>query len=314
MTAPASSGTTNTDPLTGSRAGTSSTLSPWAAGYVTDMLSKAQGLAGEDYQVYGGPLTAGASELQQKAFQGLGNLTIPTGEQSVYTPQTFTAQSAADYMNPFLSAALDPQIADIRRQAAIDRVNAAGRMTRAGSFGGGRQAVMESLGQEGALRTINKALGEGYKSAFDLAQQQFNREQDRAMAAAKQAGDYGLAALGAQAKAGEVQRGIEQEGITADINEFRKQAEFPYKQLEFQRQMLKDLPITTQNYSYNAPSDFNQMVGILSTMGTALQNPTVQGLIKSMFGFDISSLIPASTGTANTSTGTTNTSTTRTGG
>ena len=292
-----SSGATNTDALTGSRAGASSTLSPWVSSYVTDMLSKAQGLAGEDYQTYGGPLTAGASELQQKAFQGLGSLTLPTGEQSIYTPQTFTAQSAADYMNPFLSSALDPQIADIRRQAAIDRVNAAGRMTRAGSFGGGRQAVMESLGQEGALRNISKTLGEGYKSAFDLAQQQFNREQDRAMAAAKQAGDYGLDVLGAQLKGGDVQRGIEQEGVAADLTEFRKQAEFPYKQLEFQKSMLEGLPISTQNYSYNAPSDFNQLVGILSTVGTHLQNPTVQGLIKDLFGFDLSSLIPPSTGT-----------------
>jgi hypothetical protein len=270
------------DALVGSRAGSSSTLSPWAAGYVTDLLSKAQALGGEDYQVYKGPLTAGESELQTKAFQGLGNLTIPTGEQMVYTPQTFSATAAQQYMNPYLEAALNPQISRLQREAAIKRVEDAGRLSRAGAYGGGRQAVMESLGNEATLRTIGETLGKGYQSAYDKAMEQFNAEQNRGLAAAKQASDYGLAALGAQTKAGEVQRAIEAEGIKADLEDFRKQAEFPYKQLEFQKQILTDLPISTQNYSYNAPSDFNQMVGVLTQLGTAAQNPTVKALLDAL--------------------------------
>lgn len=275
------------DPLVGTRSGASSTLSPWAATYVTDLLSKAQALGGEDYQVYKGPLTAGESELQTKAFQGLGNLTIPTGEQMVYTPEAFSATAAQQYMNPYLEAALNPQIERLQREAAIKRVQDAGRMTRAGSFGGGRQAVSEALGNEATLRTIGETLGTGYRTAYDKAMEQFNAEQNREMSAAKQASDYGLAALGAQSKAGEVQRGIEAEGIKADLEDFRKQAEFPYKQLEFQKQILTDLPISTQNYSYNAPSDFNQMVGILSGLGTTLQNPTVKTFLKDVLGIDI---------------------------
>jgi hypothetical protein len=251
------------------------------------MLSQAQALGGEDYQVYKGPLTAGESELQTKAFQGLGNLTIPTGDQMVYTPQTFSATAAQQYMNPYLEAALNPQIERLQREAAIKRVQDAGRMTRAGSFGGGRQAVSEALGNEATLRTIGETVGSGYRSAYDKAMEQFNAEQNRAMSAARQASDYGLAALGAQTKAGEVQRGIESEGVAADLAEFRKQAEFPYKQLEFQRQMIADLPISTQNYSYNAPSDFNQMVGILSKFGTTLQNPTVKAFLKDLLGIEI---------------------------
>lgn len=270
------------DPLVGARAGASSTLSPWAATYVTDLLSKAQALGGEDYQVYEGPLTAGESELQTKAFQGLGNLTIPTGEQMVYTPQTFSATAAQQYMNPYLEAALNPQISRLQREAAIKRMEDAGRLSKAGAYGGGRQAVMESLGNEATLRTIGETLGKGYQSAYDKAMAQFNAEQDRGLAAAKQASDYGLAALGAQSKAGEVQRAIEAEGVKADLEDFRKQAEFPYKQLEFQKQILKDLPISTQNYSYNAPSDFNQMVGVLTQLGTAAQNPTVKALLDAL--------------------------------
>ena len=200
----------------------------------------------------------------------------------VYTPQMFSADAAQRYMNPYLEAALNPQISRLQREAAIKRVEDAGRLAKAGAYGGGRQAVMESLGNEATLRTIGETLGKGYQSAYDKAMEQFNAEQNRGMAAAKQASDYGLAALGAQTKAGEVQRGIEAEGIKADLEDFRKQAEFPYKQLEFQKQILTDLPIQTQNYAYNAPSDFNQMVGVLTQLGTAAQNPTVKALLDAL--------------------------------
>jgi len=56
----------------------SSTLSEWAGPYVTSMLGKAQATAAEPYQTYQGPLTAGPSALQNKIFQGLGNLAFPS--------------------------------------------------------------------------------------------------------------------------------------------------------------------------------------------------------------------------------------------
>jgi len=64
---PAASGSANT-----------STLSEWAGPFVTDMLAKGQALSNAPYETYGGPLTAGASTLQDKTFQGLGSLTVPS--------------------------------------------------------------------------------------------------------------------------------------------------------------------------------------------------------------------------------------------
>jgi hypothetical protein len=55
-----------------------STLSDYAGPYVTEMLGKTQALTQQPYQTYGGPLTADASELQNKVFQGLGNLNFPS--------------------------------------------------------------------------------------------------------------------------------------------------------------------------------------------------------------------------------------------
>ena len=66
------------DPMAGKATGTESSLSSWAGPYVTEMLGKGAALADEGYNAYMGPLTAGTSELQDKAFAGLGSLTLPT--------------------------------------------------------------------------------------------------------------------------------------------------------------------------------------------------------------------------------------------
>jgi hypothetical protein len=67
--------------------GQSSSLSPWAGPYVTDMLGKGAALSAMPYTAYEGPLTAGASDLQQQAFQGLAGLAVPTAT----TTGSFTA-------------------------------------------------------------------------------------------------------------------------------------------------------------------------------------------------------------------------------
>ena len=69
--------------------GAESNLSNWAGEYVTDMLGKGKALSEMPYQEYGGPLTAGASNLQQQAFGTAANLAVPA---SVGT----AAQTAGD--------------------------------------------------------------------------------------------------------------------------------------------------------------------------------------------------------------------------
>ena len=71
MTATTSAGST-----LGKQIGTESALSNYVGPYVTEMLGRGQALAGMPYQAYQGPLTAGQSDLQSKAFSGLAGLTI----------------------------------------------------------------------------------------------------------------------------------------------------------------------------------------------------------------------------------------------
>lgn len=265
-------GGTVTDPFAtgneGKQVGKSSSLSSWAGPYVTDVLGRGQALASAPYQAYTGPLTAGESALQQQAFQGVASLAVPTDQMGGFTPQSFTADTAQQYMNPFLQSALQPQIEEARRQADISRLADAGRLTKAGAFGGSRQAIMESEGNRNLLQNLANITGQGYARAFDTAQQQFNTEQARQQAAQDAVNRFGLEALGAQAGFGDIQRGIEQQGVEADYAQFQEERDFPYKQTSYMQSLLQGLPIASQAYSYSTPSDASQLIqglgGLLS--------------------------------------------------
>lgn len=254
--------------------GQSSSLSPWAGPYVTEMLGRGAALASMPYQAYMGPLSAGESQLQQQAFTGLGSLNIPTAQMD-YTPQSFTEQGiAGQYMSPYLEAALEPQLAAAQRQADIAQQGLQSQYSQAGAYGGGRQAVAEAELQRGLLDRMAGITGRGYQDAFTRAQQQFNTEQAREMAAARQAQQYGLQALGAQQAAGAQQRAIEQQGIGADISQFREERDYPYKQTQYMQSLLQGLPISTQSYQYAEPSTLGQfmggaggILGLFDTMG-----------------------------------------------
>ena len=250
-------GTTNKDPLIGQQTGTESSLSNWAGPYVTEMLGRGQALASAPYQAYTGPLSTGPSAAESAAFQGIAGLSIPTDQMGAFVPQTFTADAASQYMNPYLMASLQPQIDEARRQAQIQRVQDAGRLTQSGAFGGSRQAIMESELNRNLLTNLAGITGTGYASAYDRAMQQFNTEQDRQAAAQTAANTYGLAGLTKQAELGGIERGIEQAGIEADRMQFEEERDFPYKQVQYMQSLLQGLPVAAQSYSYMQPSELS---------------------------------------------------------
>lgn len=291
-----------TPPTQIGQTGTSSvgTLAPWAGDYVTGMLGKAQALADMPYQAYTGALTPGASQLQQQAFAGLGALQTPAGigqaEQRTaqlgqqmgglsYTPTTFsseafTPQAAQQYMNPYLQSALQPQIEEARRQAEITRQQQAGRMAKAGAFGGSRQAIMESELARNLQQNLANITGQGYSTAYQQAQSAFEADQRRKAAAEaaseasrqygagygveglkgaltaaqQQAGlaqagqQAGLRGLEAQMAGGAAQRDIESQGLAADYRRFQEERDYPYKMLQYQQSFLQQLPITATSY------------------------------------------------------------------
>jgi hypothetical protein len=246
-------------PTVGKLAGQEQTLASWAAPYITDMLGKTKALTSQPYQTYQGPLTAGVSDLQKKAFEGLGGLTTPgaIGQAATtagdiagkamgmgytptqfsstfqtpgayqpgqfantfqtpgaYTPTTgsFTEQGiAGQYMNPYLQQALQPQLQELNRQAQIQQMQNAARMSKAGAFGGGRQAIMDAELQRNLLQQAGRTTGEAYSTAFDKAMSQFNTEQQRKMQEAQFGAQQGMTAAELSARYGsEAQRAAEQ--------------------------------------------------------------------------------------------------------
>jgi hypothetical protein len=251
------------DPLVGQQSGTESSLSNWAGDYVTNMLGKGQALSETPYQTYTGPLTAGASGLQNQAFQGVAGLALPQN-MGAFTPQSFTSTGTAQqYMNPYLQSALDPQLNEARRQAEISRMGDAARLSKAGAYGGSRQAIMESELNRNLMTKQADITGQGYNTAYDKAANQFNVEQGMGLNAQNQANQYGLSALTKQAELGGVQRGIEGEGIAADYGQFKEERDYPYKQVQYQQSLLQGLPLAAQSYTYNEPSMASNLSGTL---------------------------------------------------
>ncbi len=392
-----SNGLTVEDPNSpvGQISGTNQGLAEFAGPYVTEMLGRGRALAEMPFQAYGGPLTAGASGLQEQAFAGYAGLDpnqqtgiasfggdMTAGQQfgfgdaagqgyeagftpgsydlsgmqqgtfqNMYTPEAFTGAAAQQYMNPYLQAALEPQLREAKRQAEMQRVADAGRLTRAGAFGGSRQAILESEGARNLGTQLADITGRGYSEAFGQAQRQFNTEQQRAMAnrdammaqfneqermrqriaevgvdqfnkeeaARRQAEEarrgqfnieagrqealdesrrrqfneeqrreierqerereqfneqerrriaaeeadrrFGLSALRDMRAAGQEQRGIEQEGITADYLQFQQEQQYPYEQLQFMQSLLQGLPITATSRQFVEPGGFQEIGG-----------------------------------------------------
>ena len=249
------------DPMAGKATGTESSLSSWAGPYVTEMLGKGAALADEGYNAYMGPLTAGTSELQDKAFAGLGSLTMPTDQMGVggYEQQQFTGDVAQQYMNPYLQASLTPQLEEARRQAGITAAQNANKF--AGAYGGSAQALFNAEANRNLAQNLSAITGQGYADAYDKGLNQFNTAQDRAMTAQDKVNMYGAEGLAALSNMGATQRGIESEGITADRLQFEEERDFPYKQVQYMQSLLQGLPIEAQSYSYQQPSKLSNILG-----------------------------------------------------
>jgi hypothetical protein len=204
-------------------------------------------------------------------------------------------------MNPYLMAALQPQIDEARRQSQITQMMNDARLTKAGAYGGSRQAIMNAETQRNLGTNLAGITGTGYKDAYDKAMQQFNTEQGRGMEAQKMLNDYGMGALAAQQGAGAVQRQIEGEGIAADKKAFEEERDDPYKKIQYGMSLLQGMPVQTQSYSYQQPSTLSN---IASTAGGTMS------LYDQIFGTRPATTPPATTPGATTPPGTSPGSTT----
>jgi hypothetical protein len=257
---------------------TESTLSSWASPYVTKMLSDADALGDKDYEEYTGKLTAPESSLQTQGFAGIKNLADTGYGNTTFTGGKFDNAAAQQYMNPYIQSALNPQLAELRRQNEISNMGINAKMTGAGAFGGGRQAIMNAEGNRNMMQEMNKTVGQGYATAYDKAMAQFNADQGRDLDAqkaseqSKQFGaEYGLRTNADLLAAGATQRAIDAEQVAADKAQFEEERADPYKKLQFKQSMLDKLPITATNQGGVTPDMLKTLSENMTTTNELLR-------------------------------------------
>lgn len=277
-------------------------ISAYAQPYVENLLGQAQALTGSPYQPYPGQRTADFTGLQNQAFNSAGNLDI--------TPQTGQATGLAGisgmgglgvarqattggfqnqvggYMNPYLQYSLAPQLAEANRQYDISATNQAGQATQAGAFGGSRDAIMAAENERNRNMGLQSIIGQGYNTAFQNAQQQYNQNLQNQLAGLNTAGQAAstLGQLGQNQYAqqtgninlqnalGTQQQQQQQNILNQQYQDFLTQKQNPYNQLSFMQSMLTGLPLTSsvQNV-YSNPNALSQVAG-LGLTAAALNN------------------------------------------
>jgi len=195
-------------------------VSTYAQPYATNLLDKSNALLNAPNPQYTGEMAAGPSAIQNQAWQGLSNLTLPsslttagtnlqdigTKEQALnYTPtgittNSFNAGAAEQYMNPYIQKALDPQLAALQRQQKINQQGDMAKLSQAGAYGGSRQAILEGQNNYNLLAQQAGLIGSGYNQAYNNAATQFNADQARNLQGQQlnQAGNQFAATYGLQ--------------------------------------------------------------------------------------------------------------------
>lgn len=282
----ATTATSATSPGVAPDVSRTSTLSPWVGEYATNALGQAAALANAPYQAYTGPLTAGASDLQKQAFAGSSELAGAGYQPTQFQGGIFDLAAANQYMNPYLQASLNPQIKELQRQSQIASMQNASQLSKAGAYGGGRQAIMDAENQRNLLGKVSDVLGQGYATAYDKAMAQYNADQARQMEAQKATeasrqygAEFGLKSLSNLANMGQTQRDIEKEGIAADKAQFEEQRDWAYKMPQYQLNLLGNLPTGASTTS----SDQTGLAKIMSDIsGLGSMYKTIEDSLKKL--------------------------------
>ena len=267
-------------------------ISAYAQPYVENLLGKTQALTNEPYQTYPGQRTADFTDLQNQAFQGAGQLGVAPqigqatglagtsgigglGVAGQANTQGFQNQ-VGGYMNPYLQYALAPQLAEANRQYDISGTRQQAAATGAGAFGGSREAIMAAENERNRNMGLQSIVGQGYNTAFNQAQQQYNQNLQNQLAgyglagsAANTLGNLGQTQFGQQQGAintqnqlGTQQQQQQQNIMNQQYQDFLAQKQNPYNQLSFMQSMLSGLPLqsTVQNV-YSNPNLLAQVAG-----------------------------------------------------
>jgi len=244
----------------GSSSGTSTQIQDvpeWARPYAKTALGQASQLTDitkNPYQAYGGERQAQFTPLQQQSYQGAAGMQAG--------PQAFQSQ-VGQYMSPYMQNVVDIQQREAQRQAGIAGVQQQAQATRAGAFGGGRDAIMRAEAARNLATQKGDIQAQGLQNAFGNATNQYNQGISQNMAINQLQNQYG----------GQQQQQV-QNILTQQNQDFQDQKRYPYQQLEFMSGLMRGTPMGTVSSLYQPPgSALGQVAGLgmgaygLSQMG-----------------------------------------------
>jgi hypothetical protein len=268
------------------------------------------------YRAYGGQRIADFSPMQNRAFNDVANMQTSSqlgaasnlaggaglgafglaGQMgnagNNYYGMATNPYATQAFMNPYIQASLSPQLDEMRRQYGITGTQQQGNATRAGAFGGSREALMAAENNRNMNTAMNQTIGQGYDKAFQAAQQaqQFGANlglqgQQGALqgyglanTAAGTLGQLGQTQFGqrqainqAQQNVGTIQQAQAQQGLDQRYQDFLKQQNYPYQQLAFMSDMQRGLPLSQSATSmYQAPPSMVSQLGGLGMAGLGI--------------------------------------------
>jgi len=151
----------------------------------------AAGQLGQDIGTAGGAYYGSQGANLAGANLGVGAMGMQAGMG--YGQGAQNPNAVQGYMNPYLQASLQPQLAEMQRQYGISGAQGQSNATRAGAFGGSREALTFAENQRNKNMAMNQAIGQGYNTAYDVA----NRNMQAAASLGMQGAGVGLAGLSA---------------------------------------------------------------------------------------------------------------------
>jgi hypothetical protein len=288
---------------------------------IFDTAKRAVTEASTPYTAYKGERIAGFDPFQLTAQQSVANLgpaqqlgpatqfAASAGARAgdvKYAPQTnFGAPSftqpglAGMYMSPYLQNVVDIQKREAQRQADISGQQQQAGAVKSGAYGGSRQAILQAEANRNLATQMGDIQKAGSQAAYEQAQNLYNTEAQRQMAAqqateqsrqygaglglqglqtqlqaAQQLGQLGSEQMGQQQAiinamqaVGQQRQAMNQQQMSQQYQDFLTQKQYPYQQLAYMMEMLKGVPSQTTQSIYEAPpSAAAQMAGLGTTL------------------------------------------------
>ena len=278
---------------------TSGELPSYIKPYVTDMLTRAQGVANTPYQPYGNPRLTDFSDDTQTAFDmvrdqtGAGHPEMQTAFDSAggianHDFRATPSMRTQAYMNPYITNVLDVQKGRADRAFQEQQSARDASAVAAGAFGGNRRFVTDSLAQRDFNEQMQNIDAQGLSAAFDRATGLFQSDEDRRMATAdlqldagRQIGalselqqDMGFKDAAQLSEVGSRIQQRDQANLDMGYQDFINQRDYPAEQLSLYSQLLSGTPITansTTTTTEPAPSWLSQLAGGV-TAGAGIWN------------------------------------------